>query len=292
MIGILGKQIPHGNKQQREGKDYHADYTHIRPDERGHIVIVGILQKIEYTCRDYHCGGRIVGEYHYAALKHACRGGIRALGIPDLWERVIPLLRYKALYQALLAHRERIYAYAVYLFSHNVEQLGLRLAVHITDNDIRLCLLARRMRLHCEGGVPYPAANEGGVKHYSLHKAVVSAAQHPVVLRLVDRAGGIGSCIYHYRLGEALDYHTDRAREHRRDELHSLGDHIRLHIWHIGVGKGSGVGKPLYHVVRGLHKISHYFLHKVILTEAVDQIEPRPPAADLHFSAQQVKARL
>ena len=65
------------------------------------------------------------------------------------------------------------------------------------------------MNFHCQGGVSDSSADKCGVENKSLNKAVMRSSQNPVVFRLVNRANGIGSCVNHDSLREALNNHAD-----------------------------------------------------------------------------------
>ena len=64
--------------------------------KRWKVIIVRLLNEIEYRGRQHHCLGRIVEQDENAALKQLSRSRVGALGRAYLRERIVPARADKA----------------------------------------------------------------------------------------------------------------------------------------------------------------------------------------------------
>lgn len=96
------------------------------------------------------------------------------------------------------------------------QQVGIGLALHITQRHIGVGAVVQLHPLQRQAGVADAAAQQGRVLHQVLHEAVVAAAEDAAGVRLLNGAGG-----------ELLDIHEDAAAEAVHHQKGPAGEHAQ-----------------------------------------------------------------
>ena len=170
--------------------------------------------------------------------------------------------------QALLIHAQIGDVEILDAVGDIVQERVVDLVVHIADDDVAFAFAAHGHRLGDEIRGADAAANQRGVEDDRLDKAVLTAAQHLVILGLRGGALRIGAHIKGDGGGEALGDQAGDAAEHVFDDLVGLIDNADLDIGNtvaaefFGGAEISGFGV----IVKEFHQL----FHDVVLDQSVD----------------------
>ena len=183
-LGILQTQQPQRREQDGGDGDQVTCDTDIGACDGRKIVVVGFFEDVKDRGRDQQRGGGVVNEDDDIALETDRSRDVGAFGIFDLGKGIEPLLLIERFDQALLIHAQIGDVEVFDTVGDIVQERVVDLVVHITDDDVALALASDGHRLGDEVRGADAAADQGGVEDDCLDKAVLTAAQHLVVLGL------------------------------------------------------------------------------------------------------------
>ena len=283
--GIFHQQIPQGRDEQVEKQHRQADDFQIGADEGREIVVVDLLGKAENGGGENHDAGGVVHHQQNAALHDAGHRHVGPLGVAHLGEGIPPLPGGDGLRQRLLGQREGADGDGLQLLPKLRKHGLLRLPRHVNHGHVLAGASPDGGDFQREVGVPHPAAEEGGVFHDVLGKAVVAAPEDAAGVRLLDGAGGVGLGLQEDIGLVPLHQQQRLAGEHRHGGL--LGVRLRLGVrrrhagGHEVLRRGGEAGQRL--------PGGDDALQNVLLGVAVDHVEPGPAAGDGEITAHHIE---
>ena len=137
-------------------------------------------------------------------------------------------------------------------------------------------------------GIPDAAAQQGGVFHDALHKAVVAAPQHLAGVRLLDAPQGELLGVHQHAAGVAVDDQQGLAGEYRRHGLVHV--RLRLRLGHGDVLRHEGLQRTdAVQVPDGQPSGDGPLQHRVVGI-AVHHPQPGPAAPDGQAAAHHIEA--
>ena len=118
-----------------------------------------------------------------------------------------------------LTHGNRAHLHIFQFFSQLRQQAGICLALHVAQHHIGVGAIIQLHPLQRQAGISDTAAQQSGVLHQILHKAVVAAPEDAAGVRLLNGASGKLLHIHQNTAVPAIDYQQRLAGKHPQHRL-------------------------------------------------------------------------
>lgn len=133
--------------------------------------------------------------------EEAVSGPLRIAGFR---ERVAPFAGNQRFGQAFLAHSQPLHFNVADPLFYPLDQLQICPVLHIADDNIRMGAFSHGKNGHGQLGIPDAAADQSGIEHYRLYKAIAASPQNLILFRLLYAAGGVRADINQRRKRKTL----------------------------------------------------------------------------------------